>query len=473
MGNNVFPMQQLGPLCAKIGSGATPRGGSNVYLDQGEISLIRSQNVRNEHFTKSGLVFIEQKHADQLANVIVENNDVLLNITGDSVARCCQVDPFFLPARVNQHVAIIRPEPERLDSRFLRYFLVSPYMQSFMLSWAGSGGTRNALTKGMIESFKVPVPEISEQKAIAHVLGALDERIELNRRMNETLEAMAQALFKSWFVDFDPVIDNALASGKEIPAELSDRAAARAALGDKRRPLPAEIRTLFPDEFTDSAELGWIPKGWEVKTVSDFAEKLSKGTTARKVDIANAKDGPAVPFLKVRDIDDKGIIKTETLELIPRSVHEGPLKRSVLKEGDILFTIAGTIGRTAIVPTELHDANSNQAIAFVRAKEKSKIYFLLQFLRSENIQNHVHSRIVQAVQANVSLTELGNIPVIYACEGIMNYLHEYLTGLYHKKSHLHSGSGRLINLRDTLLPKLLSGELRIPEAQKMVEELAL
>ena len=82
--------------------------------------------------------------------------------------------------------------------------------------------------------------------------------------MNETLEAMAQALFKSWFVDFDPVIDNALAGGKEIPAEFSEKAQARAALGDKRRPLPEEIRTLFPDEFTYSDELGWIPKGWEV-----------------------------------------------------------------------------------------------------------------------------------------------------------------------------------------------------------------
>jgi len=265
MGNNAFPTQELNPLCSKIGSGATPRGGSKVYLDRGEIALIRSQNVRNEHFEQSGIVFIEQKHADQLANVIVEKGDVLLNITGDSVARCCQVDSNFLPARVNQHVAIIRPKPERLDDRFLRYFLISPFMQNLMLSWAGSGGTRDALTKGMIESFKVPLPPLSEQKAIAHVLGSLDDRIELNRRMNETLESMAQALFKSWFVDFDPVIDNALAGGKEIPAELSEKAQVRAALGDKRRPLPEEIRALFPDEFTFSDELGWIPKGWEVE----------------------------------------------------------------------------------------------------------------------------------------------------------------------------------------------------------------
>ena len=96
--------------------------------------------------------------------------------------------------------------------------------------------------------------------------------------MNETLEAMAQALFKSWFVDFDPVIDKALAAGKEIPEALKQKAQARAALGDKRRPLPEEIRTLFPDEFTYSDELGWIPMGWEASEISEEVDVVGGGT---------------------------------------------------------------------------------------------------------------------------------------------------------------------------------------------------
>ena len=96
--------------------------------------------------------------------------------------------------------------PKKLSARFLRYFLVCSKIQAMLLSWAGSGGTRNALTKGMIESFDVQAPiDVAEQRAIAHILGTLDDKIELNRRMNQTLEAMARALFKSWFVDFDPV----------------------------------------------------------------------------------------------------------------------------------------------------------------------------------------------------------------------------------------------------------------------------
>nr|VFK62190.1 MAG: Predicted nucleotidyltransferase [Candidatus Kentron sp. TUN] len=99
---------QLGEVCSKIGSGATPRGGSNVYFNKGSVALIRSQNVYNDGFSISGIVFISEQHAASLSNVVVEESDVLLNITGDSVARVCQVSSCILPARVNQHVAIIR-----------------------------------------------------------------------------------------------------------------------------------------------------------------------------------------------------------------------------------------------------------------------------------------------------------------------------------------------------------------------------
>ena len=167
-------------------------------------TLIRSQNVYNDGFHHDGLAFIDERHADELRNVEVFEGDVLLNITGDSVARVCQVVPDVLPARVNQHVAIIRPDSVNLDAGYLRYYLVTPEMQTLLLSWAGSGGTRNALTKGMIESLEISLPPLPKQRAIAHILGTLDDKIDLNRRMNETLEEMARALFKSWFVNFDP-----------------------------------------------------------------------------------------------------------------------------------------------------------------------------------------------------------------------------------------------------------------------------
>ena len=114
-----FPTIRLGEVCGKIGSGATPRGGSEVYRSSGVASLIRSQNVHNNRFFYYGLAYLESRHANELANVTVEAGDVLLNITGDSVARCTQAPGDVLPARVNQHVAIIRPNRTRLNARFL------------------------------------------------------------------------------------------------------------------------------------------------------------------------------------------------------------------------------------------------------------------------------------------------------------------------------------------------------------------
>ncbi len=249
---------RLGDVCPKIGSGATPRGGSSVYLDSGEIALVRSQNIYNDGFHRDGVVYLTCQHAAELANVEVVEQDVLLNITGDSVARVCQIDPGILPARVNQHVAIIRPDPERLWSRFLRYFLVSPEMQVHMLSLAGAGATRNALTKGMIESFEVPAPsDVQDQRAIAHILGTLDDKIELNRRMSETLEAMARAFFKSWFVDFNPV-----RAKMNLPSPSG-----RGVGGEGTKPVPranAPIPTQFLDfarqlrrQATDAESLLW------------------------------------------------------------------------------------------------------------------------------------------------------------------------------------------------------------------------
>jgi type I restriction enzyme S subunit len=136
---------RLGAACEKVGSGSTPRGGSEVYQANG-ISLIRSQNIYNDGFKRNGLAFIGEKHANELAKVSVLPGDVLLNITGDSVARVCQVPNEVLPARVNQHVAIIRPKNKVLDAKCLHYFLIHPQTQSHLLSLAGAGATRDFAT---------------------------------------------------------------------------------------------------------------------------------------------------------------------------------------------------------------------------------------------------------------------------------------------------------------------------------------
>ena len=176
---------RLGDVCTKIGSGATPKGGKEAYKPSG-IPLIRSQNVLDWSFTSNGLAFLDEGQAAALANVEVEPRDILLNITGDSVARACMVPDWCTPARVNQHVSIVRPGPD-LDPTFLLCFLQSS--KPLLLKLASSGATRNALTKGMIGDLEIELPNIETQRAIASLIGQIQQKIVLNQQTNDYLAA--------------------------------------------------------------------------------------------------------------------------------------------------------------------------------------------------------------------------------------------------------------------------------------------
>ena len=194
-------LKRLQDITSKIGSGATPRGGKNSYRTDG-ISLIRSLNVYDFEFVEEDLAFIDDDQAAQLDNVVVEKDDILLNITGASVARCCLVNPKFLPARVNQHVAIVRVRPELADARFVLYCINSPLFKRHLLTLAQGGATREALTKTTIEDFEVLQPPLPIQRRIAGILAAYDELIENSQRRIRLLETMARSLYREWFVHF-------------------------------------------------------------------------------------------------------------------------------------------------------------------------------------------------------------------------------------------------------------------------------
>ena len=171
-------------ICSKIGSGATPTGGKEAYKG-GDTALVRSQNVLDFSLTADGLAYINDEQAKKLDNVTVEKNDVLLNITGDSVARVCLAPGWIIPARVNQHVAIIRGKQDTVLNQYLMYYL--QYKKPQLLSLSQGGATRNALTKKMIEEIEITLPTLPCQKQIVSILSALDSKIELNRRINDNL----------------------------------------------------------------------------------------------------------------------------------------------------------------------------------------------------------------------------------------------------------------------------------------------
>lgn len=183
----------LSEVTLKIGSGATPRGGKGVYRKNG-VAFIRSQNVYDHYFVLEEVARISDEAAAALAGVTVERDDVLVNITGESVTRTCTVDPRALPARVSQHVAIVRANPALVNPAFLRYSLLNPPAKALLNTLSQAGATRRALTKGHLDAFRIHVPALSEQQRIAGVLGAFDDLIETNRSLADRQEDLARAL---------------------------------------------------------------------------------------------------------------------------------------------------------------------------------------------------------------------------------------------------------------------------------------
>lgn len=179
-------MNNLKKYALKIGSGFTPKGGKESYCKSG-VALIRSQNVLDLGMSKNGLAYITDSQASKMKYVEVQEGDVLLNITGDSVARVCVVAKSLLPARVNQHVAIIRVKQDELLPTYLQYQLY--LMKKHLLQIASSNSTRNALTKEIIGDLYINPPDMFVQQRIVEILDVIQRKIELNTQINDNLAA--------------------------------------------------------------------------------------------------------------------------------------------------------------------------------------------------------------------------------------------------------------------------------------------
>ena len=418
---------RLGDVCLKIGSGATPRGGKDVYLEAGEVALIRSQNIYNDRFERNGLVFITQEHADQLRNVEIRESDVLLNITGDSVARVCQVPADVIPARVNQHVAIIRPESRRLDPKFLRFYLASPQMQTELLSLAAAGATRKALTKGMIESFEVPMVSIHVQRGIAGLLGALEDKIDLNRRMNETLEAMARAIFKDWFVDFGPTRAKAEGRAPYLAPDLWD---------------------LFPDDFNNEG----VPAQWRFRTVGDcFHLTMGQSPPGRTYN----DDEEGLPFFQGR---------TDFGFRYPKNRRYCTAPARIANCDDTLVSVRAPVGD---INMAWEECCVGRGVAALRHKSRacSFTYYsawaiqqdLKQYEQTGTVFGAINKKQFEALEVTEPTPKLVEL---FEC---------HVGPLDDRIRKNVAESETLAQTRDLLLPKLMSGEIRLPDAERAVK----
>ena len=375
------------------------------------------------------------------------------------------------------------------DREFIYYLARHPDFRKFAESRMEGTSGRQRVSWQSLSDYPISLPSPSEQKAIAHILSSLDDKIELNRRMNATLEAMAQALFKSWFVDFDPVIDNALAAGNPIPDEFAPRARLREAhrqaevrkqaLGERSsscvsskkdgagapslpgttqqgsvdHPTLSNSKSLFPAAFQFTEELGWIPEGWEVGCISDLAALNPESWTAKKhpdsvnyVDLANTKDGR--------------INETTTYEF-----GDAPSRaRRVLKQHD---TIIGTVRPGNRSFAYIHDdgLTGSTGFAVLRSNDTaSRSFIYLALTRDETIEVFAHLADGAAYPA-IRPEVVWNTQIPIPSPAVLKFFEDQASSLLAKTGQHQHEAETLSKLRNTLLPHLISGELKVSKSQ--------
>lgn len=302
--------------------GRNPESYSNEGIPVIDNYLIISEGYVNLNEVKR---CVDERTYESFIRKHIQENDVLITLVGNGYGQVA-----LTPSEkcvIIQNTIGLRCNSDN-DNIFLYYLLKNNRKALMNLN---IGAAQPSIKVGNLTSLEFQFPPLSEQKAIAHILGSLDDKIELNRQMNETLEAMAQALFKSWFVDFDPVIDNALAAGNAIPDEFSERAEQRKAIEKKNN---SDIQNLFPDEFEFTEEMGWIPKGWGVKSLDEVADYLN---------------GLALQKYRPEDIDDNylPIVKIAQLrEGLPNHDEKASINikpEYIIDNGDVIFSWSGSL----------------------------------------------------------------------------------------------------------------------------------
>jgi type I restriction enzyme, S subunit len=429
-------------LVFKIGSGATPRGGDSTYLARREnFALVRSQNVFDRHFDDIGLAYISDEQARQLRGVQLSPNDVLLNITGDGItfARACIVPEHVLPACVNQHVSIIRTDPDVCSPGYLLAYLTHPAIKSYIESF-NAGGSRRAITKGHIESLVVPLPPLHVQRAIAAILSGFDDKIDLNRRMNATLEATARALFQSWFVDFDPV--RAKAEGRQPEG------------------MDAETAALFPDSFVDSA-LEEIPRGWRVGLIGD---------------IASIFGSPVNPLKSPNELFWHYSLPAFDEGHMPKLEFGAAIKsnKNLVHEDAVLLSKLNPQHLKVWVPMPYHDHRSLASTEFLPVIGRDGISreYLYGLFNSENFVR-VFANLVTGTSSSHQRVKpeyfLGMDTVIPSLSVIKRFTD--LAESFHLQVITQQEESRtLAETRDALLPRLISGEVRVGDWQDEFSE---
>jgi len=428
----------LEEVTSKLGDGLH---GTPKYDDNGEYYFINGNNIGNGKINitpNTKKVSHEEflKHRKDLTDrtIFVSINGTLGNVGLYNNEKIC----------LGKSACYFNVK-EGVSKEYIKYIMSSSIFQNYINIYATGTTIKNMGLKAM-RSFSFNIPPLVTQKKIAHILSTLDEKIELNSKMNQTLESMAQALFKSWFVDFDPVHARATCKSE------ADLEAAATKLG-----ISKEILELFPSEFVES-EMGMIPLGWEAKELGT----LTNITSSKRIFSKEYVDS-GIPFYRSKEIINlsKGDSITDILYISEDRFSEIKEKFAVPKAQDILITSVGTIGRIYLVPDDSSFYFKDGNLTWINDYKNISPVFIYYFLKSASAQRQIDSVLIGSTQKALTIVNINRLSVMMASKDVLDEFTIQAESIFAKISKNTEQTRILEKTRDTLLPKLLSGEVKV------------
>ncbi|EPR6400823.1 restriction endonuclease subunit S [Yersinia enterocolitica] len=445
------------------------------FFDRSDCLFLSAKNVTKNGFEFTDCSFISMEKDHQLRAGKLERNDIVLTTRG-TIGNLALYDESvsISNVRINSGMIILRPNTTMWNPRFL-YFLLNSDLVTQQILALTSGSAVPQLPARDLKKFVLPVVPLSKQNKIVEIIGAIVDKVQINRVINQTLEQMAQALFKSWFVDFEPVkakIAVLEAGGSQEDATLaamtviSGKDSDALVVFEREHPEQyAELKAtaeLFPSAMQDS-ELGEIPEEWSVASISDMG-KITCGKTPSKKEPEYFGDD--IPFIKIPDMHGQ-LFVLKTNEYLSAAGSNSQLKKLV-PANSICVSCIATIGVVSITNEPSH---TNQQINSVTPHKSSFLYYIYFCMLGLKDYLHVLGSAGSAT-LNVNTSTFSGIKIAQPDDKVLDLFHAKCTHLFNEIKSLSVQTESLAQLRDTLLPKLLSGEITLPDAEQAVSEVA-
>ncbi|ENG3801185.1 restriction endonuclease subunit S [Proteus mirabilis] len=442
--------------------------------DENGIGIIRVNNFENGELNTKDVLKVSPSIESKFMKTRLTGGELLLTLVG-STGQTAIVPKELIGWNVPRAVAVIRPSKD-ITAEWLNICLQSPYTKHF-LDVRANTTVQKTLNLKDVKDIPIPLPPIEERNKLESIVVNITSKITLNRQINKTLEQMAQTLFKSWFVDFDPVVDNALDAGffeqdLGFSEELLHRVEVRKAVrkSDNFKPLAEDIRQLFPNAFEECAEPalglgGWVPSGWELGNLSDVTNILS-GFAFKSNEFQNSGFG----VIKIKNIGNDKSVDICDIQRIDISLAE-KAKRFSLKDGDLLMAMTGaTVGKFGFLVTENQEPYYlNQRVAKFEAIDESTAY-LYCILNRKITESYIVNTAQGSAQPNISAKDILAMPLITAPQSIRELFNDKVNDSFQKIIQMRKQNIILEHLRDTLLPKLISGELSLSDIKIDIPE---